>query len=175
MGYDLIPDTSKYKMILEANDINKTYKNFKRSLRRNINECLKKGIVVYQGDDDDKLTFLNMLDNKSHYESMMEIFNTPNNKFEFYLAKLEPETYINNYRYLLKKEQIRNELLNDKLKDPKIKKTNNLFTKKMDSDKILTKYKNEIMNGTHILQKYPKLILIAAVVVLTNIRVITFL
>ena len=175
MGYDLIPDTSKYKMLLEANNINTTYKNFKRSLRRNINECLKKGIVVYQGDDDDKLTFLNMLDNKSHYENMMEIFNTPNNKFEFYLAKLEPETYINNYRYLLKKEQIRNELLNDKLKDPKIKKTNNLFTKKMDSDKILTKYKNEIMNGTHILQKYPKGIIIAAVAIITNKREITFI
>lgn len=175
LGYELIPDTSKYKMVLEATDINTTYKNFKRSLRRNINECLKKGIVVYQGDDDDKLAFLNMLDNKSHYENMMEIFNNSNNKFEFYLAKLEPETYINNYRYLLKKEQINNENLNDKLKDPKVKKTNNLFTKKMDSDKLLSKYKNEIMAGTYLLQKYPKGVIIAAAAIITNNREVTFI
>ena len=175
MGYSFINDTSKYKMVLNASDINATYKNFKRSLRRNINDCLKKGIVVYQGDSDDKLAFLNMLENKAHYEKLMEVYNNPHNNFEFYLAKLEPETYINNYRYLLKKEQINNEALNDKMKDPKVKKTNNLFMKKMDSDKLLTKYKNEIMTGTYLLQKYPKGVIISAVAIITNGREVSFI
>ena len=134
LGYDFIPNTSKYKMVLECSDINNTYKAFKRSLRRNINNCLKKGIVVYQGNstsDTDKSDFFNLALNKKRYEKMIETFNTPNNNFEFYFAKIMPETYINNYRYLLKKEQINNERLNDMMKNPKVKKTNNLFMKKM--------------------------------------------
>lgn len=174
LEYDFISNTSKYKMVLSCNDINSTYKSFKRSLRRNINSCLKKGIMVYQGDDDDKQMFLNMVDNKARYEKMMEAFNGPDNKFEFYLAKIMPEVYINNYRYLLKKEQINNEILNDKMKNPNIKKTNNLFTKKMTSDQLITKYKNEIINGTYLLQKYPQGVVISAVAVITNGREVSF-
>ena len=174
LDYDFIPETSKYKMVLECHDINSTYKSFKRSLRRNINNCLKKGIVVYQGDADDKAAFLELVDNKARYEKMMEVFNVPENNFEFYFAKIMPETYINNYRYLLKKEQINNDNLNDKMKNPNVKKTNNLFMKKMDSDKLITKYKNEIINGTYLLQKYPKGIVISAVAVIANGREVTF-
>ena len=174
LDYDFIPNTSKYKMLLKTKDINSTYKNFKRSLRRNINNCLKKGIVVYQGTESDKQDFLNLVENKTRYENMMNLFNNHDNKFEFYLAKIMPETYINNYRYLLKKEQFNNDLLNDKLKNPNIKKTNNLFMKKMTSDKLLTKYKNEIMNGTYLLQKYPKGVIISGVAVIANKREVTF-
>ena len=52
-------------MILKATNINETYKNFKRSLRRNINNCLRKGIVVYQGEEKDKQDFLNLIKNKN--------------------------------------------------------------------------------------------------------------
>lgn len=174
LEYLFIPNTSKYKMVLYGNDINSTYKNFKRSLRRNINNCLKKGIMVFEGNNDDRASFLNMVEKKDRYEKMLEIFNTPDNNFKFYFAKLIPENYINNYRYLLKKEQINNEILNDKMKDPKIKKSNKLFMKKMESDRAITKYKNEIMNGTYLLQKYPTGIIISAVAVITNGREVSF-
>lgn len=174
MGYIHIPNTSKYKMVVEAADINNTYKNFKRSLRRTINDGLKKGIVIYQGNNSDTESFLELIPNKTMYKNMIEVFNNQNNKSEFYLAKIMPETYINNYRYLLKKEQFNNEILNDKMKNPNIKKTNNLFTKKMNSDKLITKYNNEIMNGTHLLQKYPDGIIIAGVGIITNGKSVTF-
>lgn len=175
LEYEFINNTSKYKMILKCNNIEATYKNFKRSLRRNINNCLKKGIIVYQGTNKDKQDFLNLIDNKVRYQKMMELFNTPNNKFEFYLAKIEPEIYINNYRYLLKKEQINNENLNKKLKNPNIKKTNNLIMKKMTSDKLLTTYNNEIINSTNLFTKYPKGIIISGVAIITNKREVTFI
>ena len=175
IGYEFIPNTSKYKMIVEATDINNTYKNFKRSLRRTINDSLKKGIMIYQGNSNDIESFLELTQNKTMYKNMIEIFNNKNNNFEFYLAKIIPETYINNYRYLLKKEQFNNEILNDKMKNPNIKKTNNLFTQKMNSDKLITKYNNEIMNGTHLLQKYPNGIVIAGIGVITNGKSVTFI
>ncbi|MCI6266794.1 MAG: aminoacyltransferase [Erysipelotrichaceae bacterium] len=175
LDYNLIPNTSKYKMILKTNDIHSTYKNFKRSLRRNINNCLKKGILVYQGTEQDKKDFLNLIENKTRYQKMMELFNTPNNYFEFYLAKINPETYINNYRYLLKKEQINNEVLNQKLKNPNIKKTNNLFMKKMTSDKLITNYNTEIINGTNLFKTHPEGVIISAVAVITNQKEVTFI
>lgn len=175
LDYNLIPNTSKYKMILKTNDIHSTYKNFKRSLRRNINNCLKKGILVYQGTEQDKKDFLNLIENKTRYQKMMELFNTPNNYFEFYLAKINPETYINNYRYLLKKEQINNEVLNQKLKNPNIKKNNNLFMKKMTSDKLITNYNTEIINGTNLFKTHPEGVIISAVAVITNQKEVTFI
>lgn len=175
LEYDLIPNTSKYKMILKASDIDTTYKKFKRSLRRTINDCLRKGITVYQGTNDDIEDFLSMLQNKDRYKEMLNLFNNPNNNFEFYLAKLVPETYINNYRYLLKKEQFNNETINDKLKNPKVSKTKNLLEKKLISDKLITTYNNEIIKATSILMKYPKGIIISGVGIITNQREVVFI
>lgn len=175
IGYTYIPNTSKYKMVLTSNNITETFANFKRSLRRNINDCLKKGITVHKGTTNDIEEFLNLIDNKEYYHKMLTIFNTPNNNFEFYFAKLSPETYINNYRYLLKKEQINNENLNNKLKDPRVKKTNNLLNKKMTSDRLITRYHNEIINGTNIYKLHPQGITIATVGIITNKKEVTFI
>ncbi len=175
IGYEYIPNTSKYKMVINNNEINSTFNNFKRSLRRNINECLKKGITVTKGKENDINTFLSMVDDKEYYSKMIEAFNSPNNKFEFYIAKLTPENYINNYRYLLKQEETKNEKLNRKLKDPKTKKTNNLIDKKIISDKLLTKYHNEIIHGTDVYKKYPEGIPIAVVGIIENHKEISFI
>lgn len=174
LGYEYIPNTSKYKMFLTTNNINNTFQSFKRTLRRNINDCLKKGITVHMGMPNEIDEFLNLIDKKEYYKKMAEIYNNPNNKFEFYLAKINPETYINNYRYLLKKEQINNEQLNLKLKDPNIKKTNNLLNKKMTSDSLLTRYHSEIINGTNIYTTYPDGIVISAVGIIANKKDIIF-
>lgn len=175
LNYNYLPNNSRYKMVLVTNNINKTFQNFKRSLRRNIDDCLKKGIEVHQGTSEDLDTFLKLIDNKDYYKKMSECFTNPNNKFEFYLAKINPENYINNYRYLLKKEQLKNEHLNNKLKNPRVKKTNNLLTKKMTSDRLVTKYHNEIINGTNIYKMYPQGIVISAVGIITNKKEVSFI
>lgn len=175
MGYEYIPNTSKYKMVLKTNNINVTYKNFKRSLRRTINDCLKKGIVVHQATtQEDQNEFLNLIENKTRYRHMLELFQSPYNQLTIYLAKINPNTYINNYRYLLKREQINNETLNQKLKDPNVQKTKKLIEKKMISDKIINTYKNEIIRGTEIARKYPNGIVVSGVAVITNKREVSF-
>ena len=106
---------------------------------------------------------------------MIELFNNPNNNFEFYLAKIDAENYINNYRYLLKKEQFNNEEINEKLKNPKVKKTKNLLEKKLISDKLVTTYNDEIIKATSILMKYPKGVIISGVGIITNQREVVFI
>lgn len=175
IGYDPINNTSKYNMELKTTDIKTTYKNFKRSLRRNINSCLKKGIIVYKGEEKDKQNFINLINNRARYQKIIDTFTKDTNKFEFYLAKIIPETYVNNYRYLLKKEQINNEQLNEKLKNPNIKNTKKLIEKKMTSDKLITSYNNEIIKATNLYKKYPQGVIISGVGIISNQREITFI
>lgn len=175
IGYDPINNTSKYNMELKTTDIKTTYKNFKRSLRRNINSCLKKGIIVYKGEEKDKQDFINLINNRARYQKIIDTFTKDTNKFEFYLAKIIPETYVNNYRYLLKKEQINNEQLNEKLKNPNIKNTKKLIEKKMTSDKLITSYNNEIIKATNLYKKYPQGVVISGVGIISNQREITFI
>ena len=176
LGYVFIPNTTKYKMILKTKDIGSTYKNFKRSLRRNINECLKKGITVYQATkESDYQEFLNLIENKTRYENMIRLFSNKNNKLNIYLAKINPNIYINNYRYLLKKEKIENEILNEKLKTPNIKKTKKLVEKKMISDKMINTYNNEIIKATEVAKQYPNGIIISGIATITNANKVHFI
>ena len=169
IGYEFIPNTAKYKMMLRTDNIKDTYKRFKRSLRRTINDCLKKGIVVFQAiTPDDQKAFLNMVDNKERYEHMIELYNTKHNKLSIYLAKINPNTYINNYRYLLKKEQINNETLNKRLKNPNIHKSTKLIEKKMTSDKLIDRYKREMIIATEFAKNYPKGVIVSGVATITN-------
>ncbi|MEE3342684.1 MAG: peptidoglycan bridge formation glycyltransferase FemA/FemB family protein [Bacilli bacterium] len=174
LGYNYLPNTSKYKMVLQSNNIKDAYSHFKRSLKRNINDCLKKGITVHQGKKEDIPSFIHLIEKQDYFTKMEEIFNNPQNNFEFYYAKINPDIYINNYRYLLKQEEAKNEMLNNKLKNPNIKKTNNLLSKKMTSDRLVTKYHNEIINGTNIYKNYPHGIIIGVVGIISNKREIAF-
>ena len=105
---------------------------------------------------------------------MIELFNNPSNQLSIYLAKLNPNTYINNFRYLLKKEQISNDLLNQKLRDPNVTNTKKLVEKKMISDKILNTYKNEMIRGTELAKIYPDGVVISGVAIITNGREVSF-
>ena len=175
IGYEYKPNTSKHKMVIKNNEINSTFANFKRSLKRNINDCLKKGITVSKGTPNDIETFLDLIKDKDYYRKMIEYFNNEDNNFEFYIARLNPENYINNYRYLLKKEQLNNDILNKELKDTSKKKTDNLIDKKIISDRLLTKYNKEIINGTNIYKEYPNGIAISAVGIIANNKDVTFI
>ena len=163
-------------MILKADNINSTYKNFKRSLRRTINDSLKKGIIIKQATTfEEQQEFLNLIDNKVRYQHMIEVFNNDDNKISIYLAKIDPNTLINNYRYLLKKEQINNENLNNRLKDPNYKKTKKLIEKKIISDKIINSYRNELIRGTDLAKNYPNGVITSGVAIITDKRKVYFI
>ena len=89
--------------------------------------------------------------------------------------KIDPEKYINNYRFLLKKEDENNDKLNSMMQDFSINKTASLINKKMESDKAITKYNNEIIKATNIYTKYTKGTNIGAILIIKNNREIYFM
>lgn len=174
LGYRFINDTSKYHIILNSNDINKTYNNLKRSLKRNIRSSLEQGISIHRAVGNENEILFNFIENNTYYIDMGDCFNSKYNLLEVYYAKINPEVYINNYRYLLKLETERNDLINHKLQSSKVKKTNKLLNRKMVSDKLIIKYNNEIIKATDIYSKYPKGIVISACAIINNTREISF-
>lgn len=175
LGYQFINNTSKYHIVLNSSDINKTYSNFKRSLRRNIKNSLEQGVTVHRCDYEKKDIFLNLVKDKTYFQNIIDLFQSSHNKAEIYYAKMNPEVYVNNYRYLLKKETNNNDVINRKLQNRSIKKTNKLLNKKMISDKLIIKYNNEIIRGTDIYSKYPQGVIISACLIINNKREINFI
>jgi len=176
LGYQFINNTSKYHTILTSNDINRTYQNFKRSLRRNIKDSLEQGITIHKCLDHEKDVLLNFVSHNSYnyYKDMFDSFNSKHNRIEIYYAKMNPDVYINNYRYLLKKETEANDLINKKLQNRNVKKTNKLLNKKMISDRLIVKYNNEIIKATNIYTNYPNGVIISACAIVNNQKDITF-
>lgn len=156
---------------------NETYKMFNSNTKKNINLALKRAISIYKDENNNIDLLLNLTkdNNTNNIKEIIENFNTTNNTAEIYFAKINPEQYINNYRFLLKEEEEKNDKLNELMQNINVKKTNTLINKKMRSDKLITKYNNEIIKATNIYTKYPEGAIIGAILIIKNNREIYFL
>lgn len=166
------------KVVLETEKTpNDTYKMFNSNTKRNIALALRRAITIYKDENNNIDTLLSLTNNSNseYIKKIMESFNTDNNKAEIYFAKIEPETYVNNYRFLLKAEDEKNDRLNALMQDINVKKSISLINKKMKSDRLITKYNNEIIKATNVYTKYPDGAVIGAILIIKNNREIYFL
>lgn len=169
---------TKQEVILETEKTpNETYKMFNSNTKRNINLALQRAITIYKDENNNVDTLLNLTKNVNgnYIKDIINNFNTPNVTAEIYFAKINPEQYINNYRFLLKEEEEKNDKLNGLMQNINVKKTNALINKKMTSDRLITKYNNEIIKATNIYTKYPKGAIIGSILIVKNNREIYFL
>lgn len=153
-------------------NINDIYSKFDRNIKRKIKDNNLMGISFYQENDVDK--YFNLVEKKkvnnlNYYKNLIKCFNNENCKLEIYFSKINPEIYLNNYRYLLKKEQETNYKLQQKITNLDIKKTIKLLNKKMKSDKLLNKYQNKVIESSQMFSNYPDgLIICACIIIRTN-------
>lgn len=168
---------SNLKVVLETEKTpNETFKLFNSNTRRNINLSLERAIYIFKDDSNNPELLLN-LTNNFNADKVKNILNNfkGDNKAEIYFAKIDPEKYINNYRFLLKEEEEKNDKLNEIMQDITIVKTNEFINKKMNSDRLITRYNNEIIRATNLYTKYPKGIVAGAILIIKNNREIYFL
>lgn len=166
------------KVVLETEKTpDETYKMFNSNTKRNINISLERAITIYKDENNNIDTLLNIDSNinKDKIKNILDNFTSNDNKVEIYFAKIEPEKYINNYRFLLKKEDEINDRLNSIMQDFSVKKTSSLINRKMASDKAITKYNNEIIRATNIYTKYTNGTNIGAILIVKNNREIYFM
>lgn len=166
------------KVVLETEKTpSETYKMFNSNTKRNINLALQRAITIYKDENNNIETLINLDNNlnKDRIKNILDNFNNDDNKAEIYFAKIDPEKYINNYRFLLKKEDEKNDMLNSIMQDFSINKTSSLINKKMESDKAITKYNNEIIKATNIYTKYNNGTIIGAILIIKSNREIYFM
>lgn len=172
---------TKFGIVLNTSDnVDYIYKNLNRSTKRNIKFALDRGITIHQGTDKDLNLFYDLVKNNTtkgieYFQRFMDCFDNDNNKFEIYFTKLNPEIYIKNFQFLLKREQERNSRYSNMLQNNGRINTNKVVNKKMHSDKLLEKYKNEIIKATNIYKLFPNGIIISTCGIVRNNREIYFI
>ena len=153
-----------------------TFKLFNANTKRNINLSIRRAINIYKDESNNINPLLDMNNTikKNKIINIINNFNDDNVKAEVYYAKINPEQYVNNYRYILKEEDKRNDNLNEIMQNINVKKTDSIINKKMNSDKKITKYQNEIIKATGVYTKYPKEVIIGGILIIKNNREIYF-
>ena len=90
----------------------------------------------------------------SFYKEMVNKFE---NDIEIYYAKINTEKFLINSRRSYEKEIEYNGILAERVQDISLdeKERNNYLNKKMESDKLITAYKNSLLVATDLLKKNP--------------------
>ena len=180
LGGIFVPNNlnNKYAVYLDVKDEKTLYNNFSRSLRRTIQDCKDMGIAIYKGDNTNIDEFYELIKKKTtqeidYYYNFAKCFNNPNNMFEIYFARLEPESYLNNATALLNKEQKKNEKLNKKMQNRVV--TNGLLNQKISSDKRVQKYNKKLNDAINMYELYPNGIIVSTCAIIKTNNEITFL
>lgn len=169
---------AKKNVVLETEKTpEETFKLFNSNTKRNIVQSIRRAINIYIDDSNniEPLIEMNPSINKEKINKIIKNFNNNDVKAEVYYAKINPEAYVNNYRYILNEEDKRNDYLNSLMQNINIKKSDATINKKMTSDKKITKYQNEIIKATNVYTKYPKEVVIGGILIIKNNREIYFL
>ncbi len=139
--------------------------NMDKSTRNKIRKATRDGIKVYHGTQDN-LDYL-YLQTKNKYPRDLEYFKDLYNFFgkdgliDFYYSKLDTTEYLkytqNKYsEYLRQSDELSRILIEEG------QSTDRIINKKLDVDKNVVKYRNQLAEATEYLKKYPNGIVISS-------------
>ena len=172
---------SRFEVIsTDFGSIKEAYDSLSRNVKRSIIENNKMGISIHEGDASNIDLFYNIIKKKTknnlvYFKNYFKCFNTQDNKIELYFAKINTETYVNNYRYLVNKETKNNNLINGKMQDINSYKSKNLLDKKILSDHLLQEYNNKLVDALNLYKNYPNGLIVGTCAVIVNNKEVYFL
>lgn len=130
------------------------FNSFEKQTRTKIRNSLRKGVEIYKGNKDDLKMFYQMIGKKQsrkieYYLDMYDIFGKFN-MFDIYFARINTEVFLKNSKLLYEHELQRNNKLANLLQQrfKKQRDKNRMLNKKIESDKLLNSYKDDIIFGT---------------------------
>jgi lipid II:glycine glycyltransferase (peptidoglycan interpeptide bridge formation enzyme) len=139
------------------------FNSFDKKTRSKIRKAEKRGVTVYKGTKDDIKLFYSLIDKKhtrqlNYYLDLYDIFGRFN-MFEIYFAKLDSETFLKNSKLLYENEIRVNAEISERMQQNI--GNHHILNKKMESDKLLNMYKNDVAFATKLFQANPKQIILA--------------
>lgn len=157
-------------LILLQRDIRDIFNKIDKRTRNKLNKATKSGIEIIKDETKDMNDLYKFVAKKE--KKPLNYFKTICNNFEnnvdIYYAKINTETYLINSRRSYEKEIEFNEQLASKVQDISldIKDRETYLNKKMESDKLITVYKNNLLKATDLLKSNPDGIPIGAAMVI---------
>ncbi len=156
-------------LVLLQRDLREIFAKLDKRTRNKIRRASNSGVQVIKdiNRNINKLyNFVGKKDKKplSFYKQMCEKFE---DSVEIYYAKLNTETFLINSRRNYEKEVEYNNSIAERIQEMSIddKERNNYLNKKMESDKLITSYKNSLLKSTDLLKSNPDGIIIAGAMV----------
>lgn len=149
-------------MDLTSNAFTKSSKNTKNKVKKGI----RKGLTLEKCDKDQINVFYDFIKNKKnnnefYYNDYYNVFDK-NNNIDLFLVSIDYNAFLENSEYLYNRELENNNSLNERLiSNPSNKVINN----KMNSDKNILTYKNEILEATKGINDHKKVYVAGALVI----------
>lgn len=146
------------------------FENFDKRTRNKIRKASNFGIEVYDDTTKDIKELYEFIKKKEkkpikYYEALVKNFG---DNIDVYYAKINTESFIINSRKMYENEVLNNEQLAEKIQQyaPNDKERQNTLNKKMESDKLVSSYKNNMLLATELLKNHPEGILIGGALVI---------
>ena len=168
-------ERGRYESVILLNDrsIKDIYIGFSKRTRHKINKASNSGVVVVE-DTKKNTQILQALitTNKkspSYYSDLVAAFG---DKAKVYYSVLDTNAYVISTKKAYEHEFERNEMLTNKIQANLGNVNKRLVNAKMESDKLLGIYKDELVVATEVLEKYPKSIILGGAITIEYNEVI---
>lgn len=172
-GKTLFFETEKPRweaLVILQRDLREVFAKLDKRTRNKIRKATNSGIEIIKDENKSVNKLYEIVGKKdkkplSFYKEMCSKFEE---NIDIYYAKLNTETYLINSRRNYEKEIEYNNSLAEKVQDITLdeKERESYLNKKMESDKLITSYKNSLLVSTDLLKNNPDGLKIAAAMVI---------
>lgn len=171
---------SKYDIIINNSNYKNIYENFNRNTKRSIKQSINMGIILEKGTINDIDSFYELIRKKTshnihYYNDLMNMLNSNNIKMELFFSKLNPKVHLINAKKNYLKEKVRNEKIQSNFLKNNHTNKDKLLNKKIASDQLLEKLKQEMIKSSKLYQEYPHGLLLGSCALIRNNKEVYFL
>ena len=157
-------------LVLLQKDIHDIYTKIDKRTKNKIRKATNSGVEVYKDTSLDVTELHKLVSQKdkkplSYYQTLCEKFD---GSIDIYYAKVNANIFLINSRRSYEKELEYNEVLANHIQDMSLSPSEreNSLNKKMESDKLITVYKSNLLKSTDLLKNNPDGIIVGAAMVL---------
>lgn len=159
----------RFEAIIDlTKDYRVLFKNIKKEYKTKIRTAEEKGIKIYRADQNELSYLYTQLGNKNKrnfkfIENSYKYFSQ-SDKMDFYYAKLDTEVYLRNIKKRYEKQEAYCSNINHSVLKRR-ESSKKMISKKLDADRQLGVYKNQLIEATKLIRDYPTGIILSCVLV----------
>ena len=155
------------------------FKNVRKEFKTKIRSAIKCGIEIHRGTIDNINYLYEQTKNKyprslDYFENCFNYFSS-NNMIDYFYTKINTENYLKYIQQKLAEYELESHKLNAAVINSVGKDNTSLINKKMNTDKYLDKYKNELIKATEMLRDYPEGIITSTILIIKQNKQVSIL